>query len=613
VLFRSAYETLGVASTSSTADIRAAYRARSRLYHPDRNPSAAAKDVSQALNNAYMLLSDEDKRRAYDASNFKDTSGIKLFDGIKVTADGVAVSIMGSVVGGTIGAGVGAVSGAAVGAVMGATNTLRRVAASAFVQRGAEDTWAAAVGDARARHGRTLAAALGGAAARVADVRATPAANGEVVVEYRAPGATGWRAGIRAARGGVAGALPALRHLVAPPFVAPAIASLVSADDMTLNADAVAAMLGSVRTRQLERAGGAPGAAALPPAWAPAFLAALYAGVRSMRAANGVVDDDGGDSDADALAASCAAVWPGLAALAAAGTPAATRPRAAAGATGGAGGVDYDDPRVATARALGVAVDDVAPNAPTSALGMLSWAGHLVSKSMDKARAAEELEAWLALLAVAAAWSVHPPVAGVAVTSLASGSPAAAPASAPAPADGGDGGGGAVAAAADAAPPATTTAAVTVDSLLPPPPLPTVAVALASGSGSELPSPPPPAAPAAPAAAAPRPSGWRMWLPPWRGGGGAPSSTPGAPASVVVSPAAAAGATWQPQEPLAVASTSDSVSLPASVVRAAMRDDGTLLVRVGAGLTVALCGGAVPSGAADTDAGVVVAVNVVVA
>jgi DnaJ-class molecular chaperone len=68
---KNAYEILQIAPTSTQQDIRTAYRSLSRSYHPDRNPAPAAKDVSQALNNAYTLLSDEEKRKAYDASNFK--------------------------------------------------------------------------------------------------------------------------------------------------------------------------------------------------------------------------------------------------------------------------------------------------------------------------------------------------------------------------------------------------------------------------------------------------------------------------------------------------------------------------------------------------------------
>lgn len=61
------YDCLNVAPTASAAVIRAAYRALSQQYHPDRNPGAEAHRMMSDINQAYAVLSDPVQRRAYDA------------------------------------------------------------------------------------------------------------------------------------------------------------------------------------------------------------------------------------------------------------------------------------------------------------------------------------------------------------------------------------------------------------------------------------------------------------------------------------------------------------------------------------------------------------------
>jgi molecular chaperone DnaJ len=60
------YETLGVARTASSAEIRDAYRRLARQHHPD---SAAGRDVGAmtTINEAYRVLGDPARRAAYDA------------------------------------------------------------------------------------------------------------------------------------------------------------------------------------------------------------------------------------------------------------------------------------------------------------------------------------------------------------------------------------------------------------------------------------------------------------------------------------------------------------------------------------------------------------------
>ncbi|MGH8162190.1 MAG: molecular chaperone DnaJ [Gammaproteobacteria bacterium] len=64
---RDYYETLGVSRDASEADIKTAYRRMAMKYHPDRNPSdKTAGERFKEINEAYEVLGDADKRRAYD-------------------------------------------------------------------------------------------------------------------------------------------------------------------------------------------------------------------------------------------------------------------------------------------------------------------------------------------------------------------------------------------------------------------------------------------------------------------------------------------------------------------------------------------------------------------
>lgn len=62
------YARLGVAEWATPQAIDVAFQARSRELHPDRNPSADAARRYQAVIEAHALLSDERRRRAYDAN-----------------------------------------------------------------------------------------------------------------------------------------------------------------------------------------------------------------------------------------------------------------------------------------------------------------------------------------------------------------------------------------------------------------------------------------------------------------------------------------------------------------------------------------------------------------
>ena len=61
------YELLGVSRDSSDRDIKKAYRRLAMKYHPDRNPGdKEAEDKFKEISEAYEVLSDAQKKAAYD-------------------------------------------------------------------------------------------------------------------------------------------------------------------------------------------------------------------------------------------------------------------------------------------------------------------------------------------------------------------------------------------------------------------------------------------------------------------------------------------------------------------------------------------------------------------
>ncbi len=72
------YKILGVDKNIPQKDVRAAYRKRAKQFHPDLHPNdPKAKAKFQALNEAYEVLSDPDKRAKYDqfGENWKNAGG----------------------------------------------------------------------------------------------------------------------------------------------------------------------------------------------------------------------------------------------------------------------------------------------------------------------------------------------------------------------------------------------------------------------------------------------------------------------------------------------------------------------------------------------------------
>lgn len=63
---RDFYEVLGVAKSAGADEIKRAYRKLALEWHPDRNKSADANDRFKEINEAYSVLSDPQKKDAYD-------------------------------------------------------------------------------------------------------------------------------------------------------------------------------------------------------------------------------------------------------------------------------------------------------------------------------------------------------------------------------------------------------------------------------------------------------------------------------------------------------------------------------------------------------------------
>lgn len=60
------YQILGVSKSASADDIKKAYRKLALQYHPDRNKSKDATEKFKEVTKAYEVLSDSQKRQAYD-------------------------------------------------------------------------------------------------------------------------------------------------------------------------------------------------------------------------------------------------------------------------------------------------------------------------------------------------------------------------------------------------------------------------------------------------------------------------------------------------------------------------------------------------------------------
>lgn len=79
---RDYYEVLGVDKNADAQALKKAYRKLAMQYHPDRNPdNKEAEEKFKEVNEAYEVLSDDDKRRNYDQFGHEGVNGQGGFGG----------------------------------------------------------------------------------------------------------------------------------------------------------------------------------------------------------------------------------------------------------------------------------------------------------------------------------------------------------------------------------------------------------------------------------------------------------------------------------------------------------------------------------------------------
>lgn len=110
------YETLGVSKNASDQDLKKAYRRVAMKFHPDRNPgNKDAEDKFKEASEAYEVLSDKNKRAAYDQFGHAGVEGAGM-GGAGAGGFGNFSDIFGDVFGDIFGSGAGGRGGPSRGA-----------------------------------------------------------------------------------------------------------------------------------------------------------------------------------------------------------------------------------------------------------------------------------------------------------------------------------------------------------------------------------------------------------------------------------------------------------------------------------------------------------------
>lgn len=80
---RDYYDVLGIAKGASEQEIKKAYRKLAKQYHPDVNKEADAESKFKEINEAYEVLSDPQKKAAYDQFGHAGANGAGGFGGFE--------------------------------------------------------------------------------------------------------------------------------------------------------------------------------------------------------------------------------------------------------------------------------------------------------------------------------------------------------------------------------------------------------------------------------------------------------------------------------------------------------------------------------------------------
>ena len=68
-MFIDYYELLEIDSSASPVDIKSAFKKQALKWHPDKNPGIDTTEMMQRINEAYLILKDEEARRTGRSSS----------------------------------------------------------------------------------------------------------------------------------------------------------------------------------------------------------------------------------------------------------------------------------------------------------------------------------------------------------------------------------------------------------------------------------------------------------------------------------------------------------------------------------------------------------------